>query len=152
MLNKEQLLMAGITMKEPHIILTVGHNGGIRAYTYGYTRIYSVSSNNVGSVSKIPYWGDVSKNISLTALYGSRIKSNKSVSTWINWGSKFTFNRLVATRLDTGKSVEFVTNSAYVEVTGVALFTESDVSREIPLTFDPPPDGYLDPKTLEPIA
>lgn len=138
MLNKE-LLMAGITMKEPHILLTVGRSGGIRAHTYGYTRIYSVSSNNVGSVSKIPYWGDVSKNISLTALYGSRIKSNNSVSTWINRGSNFTFNRLVATRLDTGKSVEFVPNSAYVEVTGVALFTESDVSREIPLTFDPPP-------------
>lgn len=130
--------MAGITMKEPHVLLTVGHNGGIRAYTYGYTRIYSVSSNNVGSVSKIPYWGDVSKNISLTALYGSRIKSNNSVSTWINWGSNFTFNRLVATRLDTGKSVEFVTSSTYTEVTGVALFTESDKYKEIPLTFDPP--------------
>lgn len=140
MLNKE-LLMAGITMKEPHILLTVGYDGGIRAYTYGYTRIYSISENNVGSVSKIPYWGDVSKNISLTALYGSRIKSNNSVSTWINWGSNFTFNRLVATRLDTGKSVEFVTNSAYVEVTGVALFTESDKYKEIPLTFDPPPMG-----------
>lgn len=48
MLNKE-LLMAGITVKEPHIILTVGYDGGIRAYTYGYTRIYSVSSNNVPS-------------------------------------------------------------------------------------------------------
>ena len=138
MLNKE-LLMAGITMKEPHILLTVGRNGGIRAYMYGYTRGYSVSSNNIGCVSKIPYWGDVSKNISLKMLYGSRTKSNNSVSTWINWWSNFTFNRLVATRLDTGKSVEFVTNSAYAEVTGVALFTESDVGREIPLSFAPPP-------------
>lgn len=89
------------------------------------------------------------KNISLKMLYGSRIKSSNSVNTWINWWSNFTFNRLVATRLDTGKSVEFVTNSAYVEVTGVALFTESDVGREIPLSFAPP-DGYLDPNTLEP--
>ena len=56
MLNKE-LLMGGIAVKEPHILLTVGYNGGRNAYTYGYTRIYSVSSNNVGSVSKIPYWG-----------------------------------------------------------------------------------------------
>ena len=149
MLNKE-LFMGGITVKEPHILLTVGYDGGTIA-TYGYTHIYSISSNNVGSVSKIPYWGDVSKNISLTALYGSRIKSNNSVSTWIHWGSNFTFNRLVATRLDTGKSVEFVTNSTYVQTTGVALFTESDKYQEIPLSFDPPPDGYLDPNTLEPI-
>lgn len=137
MLNKE-LLMAGITMKEPHILLTVGYADGRRSDKYGYIRDYSNSSNNIGSVSKIPCWGDVSENISLKMLYGFRTNAN-SVGTWIRWNSNFTFNRLVATRLDTGKSVEFVTNSDYVEVTGVALFTESDVGRKIPLTFDPPP-------------
>ena len=83
MLNKE-LLMAGITMKEPHILLTVGYADGRRSDKYGYIRDYSDSSNNIGSVSKIPCWGDVSENISLKMLYGFRTNAN-SVGTWIRW-------------------------------------------------------------------
>lgn len=53
MLNKE-LLMAGITTKEPHIILTVDdyYNPDFSASGYGYS-----DYDGAGAVSRIPCWG-----------------------------------------------------------------------------------------------
>lgn len=145
MLNKE-LLITGITEKEPHITLFVddfydltspGDGSG-----YGYSEI-----DDTGRVSRIPCWGGYGTMQNYTALRILATVGDKK--TLISWRNPYTSPRLRVTRLDTGKSIEFVhsnpsTSDLYKKA---PFFTRADLHTEIPLIFDPPPDYYLDPAT-----
>lgn len=150
MLNKE-LLMAGATGKEPHILMNVirySDSDMGNGYYYGYN-----SYSGAGDVSKIPCWGGYGTMKNYTALEVLATNAGLLVETMINWRNPYTSNRLVVTRLDTGKSVEFVHKdaSAYLLIANVDFFSASDIGIEVPLIFDPPPVGYLDPDTLKQI-
>lgn len=138
MLNKE-LLMAGITMKEPHILLTVGRyampSGEFTIVQYGY-KAYKVSSN----ATRIPCWGGYGTIKNYVALK-TLLTDEESGATIIAWRNPFTPNRLEVTRLDTGKSIHFSHTEPSVSqiITDAQFFTESAVGREIPVIFDPPP-------------
>lgn len=147
MLNKE-LLMTGITRKEPHITLYVDdvYDPGASSSGYGYSK-----TEGTGMVSRIPCWGGYGMMQNYTAL--CTLATLKSQETIIAWRNPYDSPRLMVTRLDTGKSVEFVHTDASASAlsTNASLFTRADQYTEIPLIFDPPPDYYLDPTTDNPI-
>lgn len=147
MLNKE-LLMTGITRKEPHITLYVEdfYDSGASSNGYGYS-----TYEGAGMVSRIPCWGGYGTIQNYTAL--RTLATLESQETIIEWRNPYHSPRLMVTRLDTGKSVEFVnTDSSTSDLnTNASFFTRGDLYTEIPLIFDPPPDYYLDPTTGKPI-
>lgn len=128
MLNKE--LLMGAKQGQRKVQLTIGHN---RKYSrYGYY------SGSIGSVDVLPYW--------------------------IN--SRYVIKQLFADIRDTifklTNDDEGVEVTVYVEGYPTAMSSgtlkEGDIysMRDNEgfiryLTFDPPPDGYLDPDTLKPI-
>lgn len=136
MLNKE-LLMTGITGKEPHITLYVEDFYDLTAPNgsgYDYSEI-----DGDGMVSRIPCWGGYGMMQNYTALRVLATVGDKE--TLISWRNPYSSPRLMVTRLDTGKSVEFVhsdpsTSGLY---TKAAFFTRADLYTVIPLIFDPPP-------------
>lgn len=141
MLNKE-LLITGITRKEPHVILTVdqGYIFSQSADGYGYEK-----PSGMGMISRIPCWvfNDPAKLQTLSTV-------PESYQTVVLWDELFYSKSLVITRLDTGRSVEFVNTGSYthgLRADDASFFTRADVYTEIPLIFDPPPDYYLDPAT-----
>ena len=101
MLNKE-LLMAGATGKEPHILMTVQHyyDSDMGAKYYGYN-----AYAHAGKVSRIPCWGRFGTMLNYSALQTLATNAGILVETMINWRNPYTSNRLVVTRLDTEKSV-----------------------------------------------
>lgn len=132
MLNKE-LLITGITRKEPHVILTVdeGYIVSQSADGYGYDK-YS----GIGMISRIPCWvfNDPTKLQTLGTV-------PESYQTVVSWDELFYSKRLVITRLDTGRSVEFVNTDSYtygLRADDASFFTRADIHNEIPLIFDPP--------------
>lgn len=149
MLNKE-LLITGITEKEPHITLYVDNFYDLTSPADGSGYGYS-ATEGTGMVSRIPCWGGYGMMQNYTALRILATVGDKE--TLISWRNPYDSPRLMVTRLDTGKSVEFVhsypsTSSLY---TKAPFFTRADRYTEIPLIFDPPPDYYLDPTTDKPI-
>lgn len=149
MLNKE-LLMTGITRKEPHITLYVDDFYDITSPSDGTGYGYS-ETEDVGRVSKIPCWGSYGTMQNYTAL--RVLATVESLDTLISWRNPYSSPRLMVTRLDTGKSVEFVHTDASTSglYKRTSFFTRADRHTEIPLIFDPPPDYYLDPTTDKPI-
>ena len=142
MRNKE-LLMVGITEREPHIILTTDsfYDASISAFGYGYSHYAGA-----GLVSRIPCWGGygMMQNYTALSLLAMVDSDDPAWDTIISWRNPFKSSRLVVTRLDTGKSVEFVNMSSSTSslVTDGTLFKSADQGRAIPLIFDPPPPDY----------
>ena len=136
MLNKE-LLMVGITEREPHIILTtdIFYDASLSVSGYGYSHYAGA-----GLVSRIPCWGEFGTMLNYTALTILATLEAPLLETIISWRNPFHSSRLVVTRLDTGKSVEFVNtdSSASSLVQDGTLFKSADRGREIPLIFGPP--------------
>ena len=137
MLNKE-LLMAGITGKEPHITLYVDDFYDLSAPGDGSGYGYS-ATDGTGMVSRIPCWGGYGMMQNYTALRILATVGDKE--SLISWRNPYSSPRLMVTRLDTGKSIEFVhsdpsTSGIYKKA---PFFTRADLYTEIPLIFDPPP-------------
>ena len=137
MLNKE-LLLAGITGKEPHILIAVKEWRDLNPpyFSYGYS-----TYDDIGKISRIPCWGGFGSIKNYTALKTLVMKNGEVPETIIKWRNPYTHNRLVVTRLDTGKSVEFEHTSPSVSElrTNALFFTREDIYKEVPLIFDPPP-------------
>lgn len=141
MLNKE-LLITGITRKEPHVILVVDEGYIVSQFANGYG--YDEYSG-IGMISRIPCW--VFEDPTKLQTLGTVPKSSQTV---ISWDELFLHKRLVMTRLDTGRSIEFVNTDSYtfgLRADDASFFTRADILKEIPLIFDPPPDYYLDSDT-----
>ena len=149
MFNKE-LLMAGATGKEPHILITVQryYDSDAGAKCFGYN-----AYAQAGKVSRIPCWGGYGTMQKHTALHVLATNAGLTLETMIHWRNPYTSNRIVVTRLDTEKSVVFVNPATPTKVLFATdfLFTAAEIGKEVPLIFDPPPDYYLDPTTDKPI-
>lgn len=139
MLNKE-LLMAGEV--EPHIWLTVGkyiNDLGINYFGY-------LSSENTpfGSISRIPLFIDSEgnefriKGIYAFHTYQTHLLANK----YLTYTIKVTVS---------SENYTFSFNNSDTSIIRDLVFSGSDVGTTLPVYFDPPPDGYLDPETLKPI-
>lgn len=137
MFNKE-LLMAGATGKEPHILITVQHyyDSDAGAKYFGYN-----AYAHAGKVSRIPCWGRYSTMKNYTALNVLATNAGLILETMIHWRNPYTSNRIVATRLDTEKSVVFVNTASPTTVLFASdfLFTAAEIGKEVPVIFDPPP-------------
>lgn len=135
MLNKETILYAN-QYSNSHVIVTVEYDKGWNAADCGW------NNNRFGSISKIPTW-DGSKPTYLYSSYGYSAPRDD------HFGIDKT---IIVTRLDTMDSFTF---SGGLHITyggqGKPIFNQNDDEKQIPLTFDPPPDGYLDPNTMQPI-
>ena len=152
MRNKE-LLMAGEV--EPHMFLILNSGQGFvdprdRTY-YGYLRSYPEAMGpSVGNVNRIPYWGSPDSSF-LQALYTSVDDSGGNYNTSLRFRYMIPFAPMSVTIKD--RTSEF--SNAYDtwlhgEYTDVWDLERSE-GMTLPVYFDPPPDGYLDPKTLKPI-
>lgn len=140
MLNKE-LLMIGASKAQKEVRLTVGYSKGLEAYGMRYAAY--LPRFDVGEINVLPYWNtsllasiledELTGTLSVRLTtpipnFSLCIKSNRG-SNQLTWPS------------GNGQTAQDKSN----------LDLRQDVNTEIILTFDPPPDGYLDPSTLEPI-
>ena len=132
MLNKEQLLMGNTVGQQP-VALTVGDRrvSGIYFY-YGYDNGY------FGRLVPVPFWGNYAY---LSAL-------------WYNNQN----NRTACSMTDRSVDVTVYVSgyqdspiSSGESISGDLFRFAEKVGQTVYLTFDPPPDGYLDPVTKEPI-
>lgn len=132
MLNKE-LLMAGSEQSQRKVVLTISKAANFSGYAYGYKKnLMDGTQLNV-----LPYWGTTDNVLERLVHFDS---SNTSIF-----------------RLDKDSEV-----TVFVEGYSTSLHSDNVVKGDPYdmrnsegstryLTFDPPPDGYLDPKTHKPI-
>lgn len=149
MLNKE-LLMGASNEQRPVMVTVASFVDTGDATNIGYSRQFF----NMGKVDPIPYWVSESFEYLYLKYLHSRypVQLDKSASfagigvyPFQQYGGATSFTGFMV-RSDTGKAAAFNEGSAYEH-----LFTEDDVGKTIPVYFDPPPDGYLDPATRKPI-
>ena len=149
--NKELLMACEV---EPHMLLILdGSQGfvdpGDHTY-YGYMRSYAPDAMgpSIGNTNRIPYWGSPDSSF-LQALYFS-IRYRGEYST--NLRFRYMIPVVPMSVTIKGLTAEFSTASD-VWLGGVDTDIwdlEHSENMTLPVYFDPP-DGYLDPKTLEPI-
>lgn len=154
MLNKE-LLIAGEVA--PHMFLSLNNRQGFTdsgKYTYyGYLRSYAPDATgpSIGNVNRIPYWGSPDSSF-LQALYASVDDGGGNYRTSLRFRYAIPFTPMSVTIKDR--------TSKFSETHGTWLYGgyedtwdfERSRGMTLPVYFDPPPDGYLDPETLKPIS
>lgn len=132
MLNKE-LLMAGAEQSQRKVVLTIGKADTYSGYTYGYMQDFMDDTQ----LNVLPYWGTTANVLECLVLFDSL---NTTVF-MVNGDSEVTiFVEGYSTSLHNGKAM-----------TGDPYDLRNSEGSTRYLTFDPPPDGYLDPKTHKPI-
>ena len=139
MLNKE-LLMTGEGATEGSIVMTVGELNG----TYGYT------TKVKGSVNKIPLWSSIRAQELLFGLqydYGDNTTSI-AVLTKSRAPQRFA---VTVTINDRSNLFMFDGSDNVASNRGDIYDLFSLEGTNVVVTFDPQPDGYLDPETFEPI-
>lgn len=145
MRNKE-LLMFSVDIPVGDVLLTVGNIG----FTFGYDR------GSLGSVNKVPYWSSLGGTDEMLAFWYSP-EINDGETHFILHTSESRSarapQRLAVTVTANGGSHLFMFDGSNTDAwtTGDIYRLETSYGKVIGLTFDPPPTGYLDPETLEPI-
>lgn len=131
MLNKELIAVAG-EEATPHVILTVGREWVLGGNSYGW------GSASIGSISRVPVWGDAR----LTTLKSTiRNSSNTTMFSASGQGSP---GDISIKRLDTGYKINLSYNEDIASsIASGSLFTKTDEGKTVPLVFDPPPTSYL---------
>lgn len=152
MLNKE-LLMAGKV--EPHMFLILNNGQGFvdpgDRTCYGYMRSYPEAMGPiVGNVNRIPYWGSPDSAF-LQALSIRVDDSGGNYNTSLRFRYMIPFDPMSVTIKDlTAEFSNAYDTWLYGPYSDIWDLERSE-NMTLPVYFDPPPDGYLDPKTLEPI-
>lgn len=132
MLNKE-LLMAGPAQSQRKVVLTIGKAALYQGYAHGYAK----DLINDAQLNVLPYWGTTDNVLKRLVYFSSQ---NTSVFLLDKDSDKVTvFVEGYQTSIKNGK---IVNGDPY------AMYNSEGSTRY--LTFDPPPDGYLDPKTHKP--
>lgn len=130
MFNKE--LLMGNTVGQQPVALTVGEFSRRGFYYYGY------DSDYFGTLTPVPFWGN---NVKLNVLaYFEDDYLTKCESTDRDYAFKVYISGYQNSPISAGESIS-----------GDPFNLSEKADQNVYLTFDPPPDGYLDPKTLEPI-
>lgn len=158
MLNKELLMVGEVG---PHMLLILNNEQGFidpdGNTCYGYMQSYAPDAMgpSIGNVNRIPYWG--SPDISfLQALCSSLDDGGGNYITSLRFRGRIPFVPMSVTIKDrTSKERTSKFSNAYHTWLHGEREDVWDLERSggmtLPVYFDPPPDGYLDPKTLEPI-
>ena len=133
--------MVGESAPEGSIVMTVGELNG----TYGYALKVK------GSVNKIPLWNSISAQEMLVGLQYDYGDNTTSIGVLTKSRAP---QRFAVTVTINGRSNLFMFDGgdALATVKGDIYNLFSLNGTNVVVTFDPPPDGYLDPETLEPIA
>ena len=133
MFNKE--LLMGNTGVQQSVALTVGREhqdtSVPRIYKYGYYSGY------FGALAPEPFWGNYAYLLELIYKDGSYTScrmTDRSIDVTIY------VSGYPDSPIRSGESI-------YGDIFGL----KEKYGQTVYLTFDPPPDGYLDPKTLKPI-
>ena len=133
MLNKE--LLMGNTVGQQPVALTVNRKrqGTLvpRIYEYGYNRL------DFGKLAPDPFWGNDIRLNSLKCYNGYYTTCSVSNSSFI------------VTVYVSGYHDSPIRSEENID--GDIFELKEKVGQTVYLTFDPPPDVYLDPKTLKPI-
>lgn len=132
MLNKE-LLMAGSEQSHRKVVLTIGKTATYAGHAYGYLK----ESMEDTQLNVLPYWG-TTDNVLENLVYFDSL--DRSIFTLTKDPEVTVFVEGYSTGLHNGK---VITGDPYE-------MNKSEGSTRY-LTFDPPPDGYLDSKTHKPI-
>lgn len=128
MLNKE-LLMAGSEQSQRKVVLTISKAAFFSGYSYGYTR----GLMDEPQLNVLPYWGTTDNALEALVHFDSlntsifRLDKDTEVTVFVEGYS---------TSLHNGNPVK-----------GDPYDMRNSEGSTRYLTFDPPPDGYLDPKT-----
>lgn len=151
MLNKE-LLMIGEA--EPHMFIILNNGQGFTdpddRIHYGYERSYPEAMGpSIGNVNRIPYWGSPDSSV-LQALYTS-YSDRGAYSTGLRFRYRIPSMSMSVTIKDlTAEFSNAYGNRLYGPYSDIWDLERSE-NMTLPVYFDPPPDGYLDPNTLKPI-
>lgn len=151
MLNKELLMVGEV---EPHMLLILNSGQGFvdpgDNTCYGYMRSYAPDAMgpSIGNVNRIPYWGSPDSSF-LQALCTS-VDGNYKMALWFRYMIPFATMSVTIKDRTSEFSNAYYNTWLYGEYTDVWDLEHSE-GMTLPVYFDPPPDGYLDPKTLEPI-
>lgn len=132
MLNKRLLIASAKKKEQREVKLTIGYYRRATSYAkYGYNKPYSF-----GSLDVVPYWG-TTNDVMVCLVYTRE-------ETWFSMSSGITgitaFAKGYTQGITSGKTIQ-----------GDIYSMQGSEGKIRYLTFDPPPDGYLDPETLEPI-
>ena len=153
MLNKELLMVGEV---EPHMLLILNSGQGFvdpgDNTCYGYMQNYAPDAMgpSIGNVNRIPYWGSPDSSF-LQSLYTSVDYSGGNYNTFLRFRYMVPFDPMSVTIKDRTSEFSNASNTwLYGECADVWDLERSE-GMTLPVYFDPPPDGYLDPKTLEPI-
>lgn len=151
MRNKELLMVGEGESFKHHILLTVGEDA-----SYYDGGMFGWSHADMGTVDKIPVFY---ANYRLNELYYrqdtmqlemflKRVLSRGVRAPEIGNSTIKVVTPYTSVLFDT---VESGLDILVVPVDGDPLNFKGNVGNTIPIYFDPPPTGYLDPKTLKPI-
>lgn len=146
MLNKE-LLMAGDNAPQYHFKFRVG-NDPSQDWDRGWVKEPQGEHPAVGeALSPIPYW--ITPNIYLVRC--SSTPSSTSFKTIVTRSPPVT-NRIICCD-ETGTEIYKGSLYGYCfeYYSGYTSFLRDLLGQVVCVTFDPPPDGYLDPETRQPI-
>lgn len=132
MLNKE-LLMAGSKQSQRKVVLTIRKITTFYGYAYGYMKAFKDDTQ----LNVLPYWGTTDSVLERLVHFDSlntsifRLDKDPEVTVFVEG-----YSTSIHTSTVVGGDPYGMSNSG-----GSTRY----------LTFDPPPDGYLDPKTHKPI-
>lgn len=140
MLNKE-LLMAGASKAQKEVRLTVEYSMDAEAFGMYYDGVLGF---NIGAMNVLPYWD--------TASFLQGILEDELTRTlYVTMSAPMPNFSLCIKNSRGSNQLTWPSGDSQTAKVRSALALRDDVNTEIILTFDPPPTGYLDPKTLEPI-
>lgn len=128
MLNKE--LLMGNAKEQRKVELNIGFSGN--EYAWGYSKF------GVGSLDVLPYWGTRDIRV-YSFVFGGPMSATVFY---------LTDDSVKVTAYVEGYKKSIA--SGYISKDDLYNM-EGSLGEDRYLTFDPPPDGYLDPYTLKPI-
>lgn len=132
MLNKE-LLMVGPGQSQRKVVLTIGKVAVYSGHAYGYMKGFMDDTQ----LNVLPYWGTTDNALERLVHFDSL---NTSIFMLDKDPEVTAFVEGYSTSLQNGNVVK-----------GDPYDMRNSEGSTRYLTFDPPPDGYLDPKTHKPI-
>lgn len=150
MRNKELLMVGEGESFKHHILLTVGEDA------LYYDGVFGWSHADIGTVDKIPVF-DANHRLNelyyrqdtmQLEMYLERVLSRGVRASEIGNSTIKVVTPYTSVLFDT---VESGLDILVVSVDGDPLNFKGNVGNTIPIYFDPPPTGYLDPETLKPI-
>lgn len=154
MLKKELLLTKAKRNNHPiNLKIVVGEYSDTDWKIYGYNKDLYSDTGSFGKLTAIPYWG--TENNYLMGLCSNYYLDDPDMQTFyfeysiMGLNSKPPYNKIKVKVNNTSSEFDF---TEYEETDNYdKIFSSNNKNKEYSITFDPIPDGYLDPNTFQPI-